>query len=474
MIFRSYAWSGVDRLVTVAGFFLIHLFLARISEPDQFANIAFLIAIIVVIQSLSEAGMSTSLLRLKNISATDYKVALSINVAVGLILSFCLFFFAEKIDALFPKFELKEAIVAISPLGLIYAYSVTSKVSILKAYGTRLLAIVSVCSMLLAGVSVLIWHYVFKSTAINLAIIFYLVFSLCYVVLLVLNSKIPKRLPKIRLKDWSRNDDFFMFSFASTCLSLLNSVFNSAYLFFLGNVFSATEISALNQATRYSNLIPSNLSIILARVNFTRIVELKDQKETFYRFLENNFFVISVITGGSAITLSLLSEHIVLLLLGEKWFQVVPLLELLFLRTALLPINALCMNLINALGGSLVVFLIEALKKSIFVIMLFYIYDYPAIYFCYGLMITSAVSLVIHLVVLKYIIRLDFLKCTIRPMMIFVFYGASFIVIKEWFDVGSIFLLTIAALITFILVTPSGLKYDLRNRFNELRIFLSK
>lgn len=412
---KSYFWSAIERLAVLFGNFFVFWFLAYISGPESYASIAILSAIVTVGNSFADGGMYTALIRLSSIRTNDYTVAMLINIVVGSIVTIGVILLSSTIARFFDDNIDSNTLFWIAPIFLIYSLGVCYKVELVKKFEIKNLAVASISAVIVSVLIMLTLCVFYEISSLKLALVYFWTFSVFNTVMYYLKSNVRIKTQNIRNIVWARHDDFYRFAATALIVSILNSLFTNAYTLIIGNLYPPKEISYLSQATRLSQVVPSNFSMIISRTNYPKMVGLKNKQDDF-RFLLginlNRITTIMILFSGIA---SLLSEELVVILLGEQWYEMIPIFNVMVLIMGFLPINALLMQAIQTMGSPRVYLSVEIIKKLNFVIMLYFVAGYPAIYFCYGMVVTTLLSLVLHIIVLVWVNQIKFFDLLSRP-----------------------------------------------------------
>lgn len=467
---KTYLWSAIERLSVLLGNLFVFWFLALISGPEQFAPIAMLSAIMIVANAIAEAGMYTALIRLSDITRNDYAVAFVFNMVTSFVLTLSLVAFSTELASFLNQSILNECIQLIAPLCVIYAFGICYKVDLVKSMRIKSLAQSSLIAFVASIISLILCHFILATDPIDMAVIYYWFFISVSSVVYTIQSPLKLKMSAFANIFWKRSDDFYRFASTTFVVSLLNSLFTNAYTLLIGNLYTPRDLSYINQASRFSQIIPSNVSMIMSRANYPKLVSLRPMPQDFRYFLRLNVTLLTAIMVLVCGLSSILSAPIVNLLLGERWLEMIPILSILFLVMALIPINALWMQVVQTLGNSMLYVSIEVIKKINFAVMLYVIAGLPAIYFCYGLAITSSLALLIHLLAAVFFLKIPVTTLVLEPLK-FIVYGLMVYFVLRVINIDVI----ISALLflgTYLFIMIVSLPKDIKSTvINKLRAF---
>ena len=75
-------WTFIDMFINKGAYFLTTIILAGIIGPEKFGLIGMVTLFVTIGNTLIDSGMSTSLLRTKNVSDQDYSTVFVTNVLI--------------------------------------------------------------------------------------------------------------------------------------------------------------------------------------------------------------------------------------------------------------------------------------------------------------------------------------------------------------------------------------------------------
>ena len=125
------------------------------------------------------------------------------------------------------------------------------------------------------------------------------------------------------------------------------------------------------RARQYSDLPSQALRELFMRVSFPIFASIREDKDHINRvyriYIESSSFIIFPVM----FSLILISKPLILIMLTEKWVDVVPYLQLLSLGVMVKHISAINLNLLFVYGRSDLALKLEILKKTIAFLILF-------------------------------------------------------------------------------------------------------
>ena len=145
-----------------------------------------------------------------------------------------------------------------------------------------------------------------------------------------------------------------MFGFGSKLLisGLLNTVYDNAYDLVIGKVFSAATLGNFSRASHLANFPSSNITGIFQRVTYPVLSKIQNDPEKlrlgYLKFLNMATLIIFPLMIG----LAAIAKPFVLLVLTEKWFNVILILQIICIAQMWYPVHAINLNILQVLGRS--------------------------------------------------------------------------------------------------------------------------
>jgi O-antigen/teichoic acid export membrane protein len=189
-----------------------------------------------------------------------------------------------------------------------------------------------------------------------------------------------------------------LFGFGSKILlsSLLDRFYQQIYKLIIGKYFSSAMLGFYTQANNFSNIIVSTLFRTLDKVTYPVLAKLQEDKirlkSGFRKVVKmSSFFIIP-----SMVVLGILAKPIIVTLIGEKWLQAVPFLQLLCLSGATLHLSQINLNMLLVLGRSDLGLKLEIIKKINITIAIIIGIQFGVFGLIIGEVISSYINLVIN------------------------------------------------------------------------------
>ncbi len=339
-------WNTISQIGGVLTTFVVSTILARLLLPEDFG----LIAMILVITSMSEifidSGFKSALIQSKQVDDRDFSSVFSFNLCIGGILTLIIFQSAEAISDLYDNHHLRDLTRVISVIYILKSLSLVHEAKLIRALDFKRYAIIQLGALAGAG-----------TIGIALALNDFGVWSL---VLQILSKSVITAILLYLAVNWMPTLIFDLASirkfwkFSSFMLGnrLLQQIVMKLDIFIVARMFQPASLG-LYQKAKSLNQMPSTVAGgIVSRTFFPIFSKMQDdQKKVEHLYGRVNELICFTIIPTFAL-LYLVSEDLIVALFTSKWVEMVPYFKLFCLAGFLWPINAMKINVVNALGFS--------------------------------------------------------------------------------------------------------------------------
>lgn len=387
---RGVAWSAIERFALLGVQFVIQVVLARLLTPEDYGIVGILAVFLAISQTFVDSGFTNALIQNQQRTEKDFATAFFFNGAIS-VLCYGVLFFGAPLIADF--YEMPQLVSVTRVIGLSLILSALSAV-----HRTRLTIRVDFKTQAKASLSALVLSGI---VGIALAYCGYGVWAL--VAQTLVNTGVTTLLFWVLVRWIPRH--FFsmesfrpMFSLGSKLLaaSLLHTVYMNLYPLIVGKFFSATALGYFSRAQQFASLPATTGSGILGRVTFPLLATVQDDdvrlSAVYRKYLRVSTGAIAPVMLG----LCALTEPIVLILIGEKWLPIVPLMQILCFAWIVDPIALVNLNLLNVKGRTDLVLRLEVAKKITAMVILFASLPFGLIGLCWGKAIYAQLSLLMN------------------------------------------------------------------------------
>ncbi len=465
----SLKWSSIESFSSKGISFVIGIIIARILSPSDYGIIGMILIFTEVSGVFINGGFSAALIRKQNRTDIDLSTVFYYNIVVSIFFYLILYALAPYI-ANFYNTAILTSIIRVVGLNIVIGAFGSIQTTILNiAIDFKTQTKITVITLIITGtigVSMAysgygVWALVFQglaTTAISTGLLW-----------IFIGWK-----PKLV---FSLNSFNQLFGFGSKLMvsGLLDTVYRNIYQVVIGKKFTSAELGFFTRAKGLAQLPSSNITNIIQRVTFPVLSEMQDNTaqlgNNYRKLLKMSAFIIFPLM----MILFGLAEPLILIFLTDKWLPAVPMLQVLCFSYMFYPIHAINLNLLQVKGRSGLFLRLEIVKKALTTIVLFATAPFGVLVMCYGIILTSALALIINTYYTGKLINVGFLKQLkdISPIFLvslitgFLAYFPTLILMESFFQLvlggflGAVFFIGTSYLFKF-------------SELNELKNFLFK
>jgi len=342
----GFIWTLTSRVGTRVSIFVVSIVLARLLTPADFGLVAMLSVFFAVSSSLVESGFTHALIREKTISEEDKSTVFFINLFISLFLYVVLWFSSPYIANFFNQPELMWLARVMGIDIVLKALIIVQRAVFMQTLRFKLLSSVDISVSILTGIFAIFLAYSgFGVWA--LAIKYFLSSFFVFIIIFTINPWRPSSF--INADSFNR-----LFGFGSRLLvtGLINTFYNNIYNLTIGKFFSADILGYYSRAYLLVNQSISTISIALGQVTYPILSKTKDDEIRLKEAHKKIVNVISFINIPISVILAFSAEPLVLVLLGEKWIETVPFIQLLSISAIITHFIGLNKNLLKIIGRS--------------------------------------------------------------------------------------------------------------------------
>lgn len=327
---------------------VIGIFLARLLTPSDYGIIGVLSIFALIAGNLQSAGFSQALINIRRPTDNDYNSVFWFNITVSLASYVVLFACAPLIAYYFRQ----DCLVSVSRF--IFIAFIFSAIGIVpaawlqKRLMVREVTITSITALVLSGcVGIILalkgmayWSLACQHVTYNL-------------VTAVMRLHYCRWRPSLHI---DMRPAWRMKNFAVKILltSMLNTLSQNILTVIFGRVFPMRDVGAYTQANKWGYMAHTTISSTLAQVAQTVMVEADNEggTERDLRVFRKLLRFSSLLSFPALLGLALVADEFITLALTDKWSVCVPMLRIICVGGAFMPIYTLYHNLIISKGRS--------------------------------------------------------------------------------------------------------------------------
>ena len=379
-------WTFSHQLGVQSINFIVQIILARILLPEDFGLIAMIQIFITIGHTLMDGGMTSSLIRSKDINQRDYSTVFLINVLSSVLIYIALFFSAPAISSFFEQPQLINIIRVLTFSFIIQSFVAVQTTILTRELKFRLQMLMQLPASIIGGI-----------VGIVMAFLDYGVWSLVWLklattfVFMIQHWFQTDWKPKIII-DKERLKYHFNFGYKLTLSSLLSTIYNNVYVIIIGKIFPAAQLGFYTQADTLRMFPVRNIATALQKVTYPIFSTIQDDnlrlKEAFKKITAVLYFIIVPVM----LILIVIAEPLFRAVLTEKWLPAVPYFQILCFSAIAYPLSVYNLNIILAKGKTSLILRLEILKKAISMLFLLLIIPFGI----YGVVYARAIGLIIQ------------------------------------------------------------------------------
>ena len=354
-VLLSFFWKFMERGFSQGLSLFIQVILARILLPEDFGNMAILVAVIGYASVFVQAGLSTAIIQKKELEVKDIDTVLTASLGVAAVIYIILFTVAPLVADYYQSSDL---VLALRVQGLILflgAYNSVQMAIVSRRMQFRMLFWRSMLAIPISGAVGIglavygfgVWALIGQSLCSSIVTVIFLSWGVDYRLRLGFSLESAKEL--------------YGFGVKILLANLISQFHDMFRVMSIGRVFSKTELAFFDKGftyAKYANmLISDSLSSVLLPV-FSR---KQDNPQEILLMARKSVQISSFVIFPLLLGIAALSKPLVSLILTDKWLDCVPFLALFCIFRLPGCISIIDKQIFFALGHSEIAFYYEAI-----------------------------------------------------------------------------------------------------------------
>lgn len=398
---RGTGWSAIERFSTQGANFLIQLVLARLLQPEDYGAIAMLAIFLQIAQVFIDSGFANALIKKSDCNDDDYSTVFYYNLAISCFI-FLLFWGISPLVSIFYNLPLLTSVMRVISITLIInALCIVQRTKLVKVIDFKTQTKVSISSVIISG-----------GVGVYMAYRGYGVWALCgqslvgSLVQFILLTFFVRWKPKLVFSLSSFRE---LFSFGAKLLlaSLISVVYNNLYTVVIGKRFDSTTLGLYSRADQFASFPSTNIGQIISRVTLPALSIIQDDNGKLIFAYQNIIRYCSLVISPIMLGLCAVAKPLVLVVLTEKWIEIVPFLQVLCIGLVVDHLNGLNLNLLYVKGRSDLVLRLEIIKKALAVSILLLSVPFGVFAMCVGRAFYCVIAVFINAYYTKRLINLS-------------------------------------------------------------------
>lgn len=342
---KGLMWGAINNLTSQLLMALIGIILGRLLTPTDYGMVGMLAIFTAITGSLQESGFTAALTNLKEATHREYNAVFWTSTGISILLYLVLYISAPLIadyfhqPGLIPLSRLVFASLLLAGIGIAHAaYMFRNMMNREKAI-TGFFALVGSgiigITLALNGYSYwsLAWQQFAYICIINIGRLYYV-----------------RWMPSFHI-DLTPIREMIGFSSKILITNIINQVNNNILSFIFGRLFTAGAVGNYTQAAKWNTMGHSLISGTMQQVAQPVLASINEEENRQLNVFRKMLRFTAFLSMPAMLGLAFIADFIVVLL-GEQWTDSVPLLRMLCISGAFLPIHTLYQNLFISHGRS--------------------------------------------------------------------------------------------------------------------------
>lgn len=317
------SWTSMTGVSNQAMNVFIGIVLANLLGPEEFGLIALVFIFTGFANLLRDMGFGAAMIQKKDASHRDYSTVFWLTLGLGVFFSLLFFGLSSPISNFYNEPRLVSLVQVLAFNYLFSSFGVVYLVKLKKALRFKHIAYVEFASVLISGIVGIVmaflgygvWSLVGKTMTRTLVLtIGFFLFSARWFPSLVFDWQVCKELSSmsfnytgtITFNYWSRRLDDFL----------------------IGKFMGATALGIYSYAYRLLLFPIRMIKVQMIRVMFPTFSNIQDEPDRIRSMALKLAGAISMVTYPIMLMLFFLADSFVLLVLGEEWLPIIPILRL--------------------------------------------------------------------------------------------------------------------------------------------------
>ena len=338
-------WGAINNLTSQLLMALIGIILGRLLTPADYGMVGMLAIFTAIAGSLQESGFTAALTNLKEVTHKEYNAVFWVSTGISFLLYLVFYVSSPLIARYFHQPELVSLSRLVFASLLLAGIGVAHAAYMFRNMMNREKAITGFFALVGSGI-----------VGITLALNGYSYWSLAwqqfaYICIINIGRLYFVRwMPTLHI-DFTPIREMIGFSSKILITNIINQVNNNILSFIFGRLFTAGAVGNYTQAAKWNTMGHSLISGTMQQVAQPVLASINDEENRQLNVFRKMLRFTAFLSMPAMLGLAFIAEFIVVLL-GEQWADSVPLLRMLCISGAFLPIHTLYQNLFISHGRS--------------------------------------------------------------------------------------------------------------------------
>ena len=339
-------WGGLNNGSQQILNLVIGIFLARLLTPADYGMVGVLTIFSALAGAMQEGGFISALTNKKHTTHADYNSVFWFSLTCGITLYLILFFLAPLI-ARFYNLPSLTSLARFIFLGFLFSsMNIAPRAILFKNLRVKQNSLVTLISLAISGLvgvylaysGAAYWGLAAQTVTYTFSVTFFSFYFTGW-----------KPSLKITLKPAKEMLGYGSRLVATNIFTTLN---NNIFAVLLGKFYTAADVGAFNQASKWNGMGYSTISGMMNNVAQPAMTQVTDNPQRIVQVFRKLLRFTAFVSFPLMLGLALVAHEFIIIAIGEKWVFSATILQLLCLWGGFYPISHLMGNLLLSQGRS--------------------------------------------------------------------------------------------------------------------------
>ena len=360
-VFKNLIWQFLEKSGTKIVSFIVSIILARLLLPSDYGILAVVLAFVNLCDVFISYGFGNALIQKKDADDIDFSSVFYAQMLLSVVIYGILYFLAPVVANFYGEgYEVVSPAIRVLGLNIIaiassnvhaslIAKKMKFKLSFFATLGGTILSAVIGVVMAIKGMGV--WALVAQSLSSSV---------INAIILWIVSRWYPKLLFSIK-----RLKLLLGYGWKLLCVGLLENLYLEIRTLLIGKMYDADSLAHYNKGEQFPKIISVNINSSIKTVLFSAIAKEQDNPDVLKKMMKRAMKTSGYLLFPFLIGLFVTADHLVPLILTEKWVPCIPYLRVFCIVYLFMPLQTTNMQVYKGIGRSGISLALEIIKKTI-------------------------------------------------------------------------------------------------------------
>ena len=340
------AWKLIERFSVQVMRFVLQIILARILDPEHYGSLTLMVIFTTLANVFIQKGFSASLIQNKDVTREDYSSVFWISLGIAGVSYAVIFLCAPFISRFYRQPELVQPLRVLALLLFPGALNSVQQAKASREMNFRKVFLSNVGGVLVAGtVSIVLACMGFGLWALVIQSVLSVTVS-CVLLRIVSDWQIRFVCNRQRVKV------LFGFGWKLLLSELLDTLYQDLHSLVIGVRFDSGVLGFCNRGKQFPQFVVIAASSTVQSVMLPAMSRQQDDLRRLKEMMRSTVSLTAFLIFPVMLGLAGVAKPLIHVVLTPKWMEAVPYMQIYCLSMAFLPIQAGCLQGINAVGRS--------------------------------------------------------------------------------------------------------------------------